>query len=258
MSHLRSSLPALILRRLFASVGADYNYFRQQITLTQRHLEKQLRRIAEPISIDWWSKPAIFDMDNKLQKYLNYSGGFFIEVGANNGFDQSNTYYLEKMKQWRGLLIEAIPKLYEQCVKERPQSQVVNYALVAPDYPEKCVKMRHVGLMSMVSEVNPEREDRAIQDGQILEWGLNCYQIDVPARTLTSILEEYGVTDIDFFSLDVEGFELQVLKGLDLTRYCPKYLLVETNDKAPIDDYLKEYYQEIDQLTFHDYLYRRR
>ena len=43
-------------------------------------------------------------LDQKLEKYLNYSGGYFVELGANNGVDQSNTLYYEKYKNWRVML----------------------------------------------------------------------------------------------------------------------------------------------------------
>ena len=38
------------------------------------------------------------DLDIKLEKYLNFSNGFFIELGAHDGITQSNTYYYEKKK----------------------------------------------------------------------------------------------------------------------------------------------------------------
>ena len=43
-------------------------------------------------------KPALNGLDNKLEGYLNYKNGFFIEAGANDGYSQSNTNYLEKKK----------------------------------------------------------------------------------------------------------------------------------------------------------------
>ena len=52
------------------------------------------------------SRPALNDLDRKLEKYLNYRDGYFIECGANDGYSQSNTYFLEKKLNWRGLLVE--------------------------------------------------------------------------------------------------------------------------------------------------------
>uniref|UniRef100_A0A6C0E6T5 Methyltransferase FkbM domain-containing protein n=1 Tax=viral metagenome TaxID=1070528 RepID=A0A6C0E6T5_9ZZZZ len=52
--------------------------------------------------------------------------------------------------------------------------------------------------------------------------------VSVPANTLTSILDRVaGIETIDLLSLDTEGYELDILKGLDLTRYRPRYMLIE-------------------------------
>ena len=61
---------------------------------------------------------ALNDLDKKLEKYLNHSNGFFIEAGANDGLKQSNSYYFAKSLQWKGILVEAIPELFEKCVKQ--------------------------------------------------------------------------------------------------------------------------------------------
>ena len=60
---------------------------------------KILRFIFEFFNISIFSKPGLNGLDDKLEKYLDYTNGFFIEAGGNDGFLQSNTYYLEKFKK---------------------------------------------------------------------------------------------------------------------------------------------------------------
>ena len=56
---------------------------------------------------------------------------------------------------------------------------------------------------------------------------------------MTSLLEEAGAPElIDFLSLDVEGNELNVLKGLDFSRYGFKYLLIEARNPQDVADFL--------------------
>ena len=83
-------------------------------------------------------------------------------------------------------------------------------------------------------------------------------KIEVPARTLSSILEEVGTSEIDFFSLDVEGYELSVLQGLDFATHAPKVMLIECQTEAARDDvevYLADRYRLQSQLSSHDYLF---
>ena len=53
----------------------------------------------------------------------------------------------------------------------------------------------------------------------------------VKVLTLEHILDEYNIKNIDFLSLDTEGYELEILKGLNLDKYTPKYMLIEIYDK---------------------------
>jgi hypothetical protein len=86
--------------------------------------------------------------------------------------------------------------------------------------------------------------------------GISSYELTVPARTLTAVLDQYHPPSIDFFSLDVEGFELEVLKGLDFKKYSPKWLLVEARFRAELDSFLNPWYEVAAQLSHHDVLYR--
>ncbi len=206
-------------------------------------------------------RPSLNDLDRKLSKYLNYRNGFFIEAGGNDGYSQSNTYYLEKKLGWRGLLIEGIPELYEKCRKERRRSQVRNCALVSPDFSETTVTMHFAHLMSVVegSMKSTEAQESHVSRGVEIQNLGNSYSVEVPARTLESVLDEIDpLPEIDFFSLDVEGFELQVLQGLNLAKYAPKYILVEARFFDEIDALLSDRYEMIEKMSYHDYLYRRK
>ena len=70
-----------------------------------------------------YSKPALNDLDRKLGRYLMRRRGIFVEAGANHAFTQSNPYYLQRFLGWSGLLgllVEAIPALYQRATRRRP------------------------------------------------------------------------------------------------------------------------------------------
>lgn len=224
-------------------------------------LRRYRRRLYEFFGSDRYSHPALSQMDRKLERYMPYQNGFFIEAGANDGFAQSNTYYFERFLNWRGILVEPIPELREKCVKERPNSIVLNCALVPMDHDGQDVTMLYCNMMSVVK--GAQKSDAAdleyVRRGMKIQRSVEkIYEVVVPARTLTSILDEIGVKEIDLFSLDVEGYELDVLKGLDLDRYRPKYMLIEARFRDEIESYLAEFYEAIELLSQYDVLYSRR
>lgn len=81
-----------------------------------------------------------FGQSTYLLKYLNYDSGFFIEAGANDGIKQSNTYFYEIEKGWKGLLVEPNYRQYVECKKNRPNSIVENYALVGDQYNKDFIR----------------------------------------------------------------------------------------------------------------------
>ncbi|WP_414624008.1 FkbM family methyltransferase [Calothrix sp. CCY 0018] len=220
---------------------------------------KYRRYLFEFLGSERYSRPYRRGVGKIIEKYLS-KNGFFIEVGANNGFSESNTYYLERFRNWQGILIEPIPHLYQECVKERPKSTVFNCALVSPDYPNSEIEMMYGHLMSLVTGAFDDdkiESERVAIAGRKL--GFTPYKITVPARTLTSILDQANVSEIDFFSLDVEGFELNALQGLDFDKYRPEFMLVEClNEESfeEIQSYIADYYDLFEKASQVDYLFK--
>jgi FkbM family methyltransferase len=206
------------------------------------------RRGAEALGSDRYSRPALNDLERKLARYLPRVG-VFVEAGANDGFRQSNTYHLERFEGWTGLLVEPIPELAARARRER-RSPVANAALVAFDYDTTTVSLCTGGLQSIVRDIRPQRHRPELAVAERI--------IEVPARTLSSLLDEYAIAPT-FISLDVEGYEPQALAGLDLARHAPDWMLVEcfgtTDAVAAV---IGAAYAQETQLSTHDYLYRRR
>ena len=218
-----------------------------------------LRPIAEKLGIPRWTrKPAAYDLDNKLSVYLNFRNGVFVEAGGNNGISQSNTFFLEKGLKWKGILVEAIPELYEKCRKIRTRSTVVHGGLVSNTYDKPTLKMHYAGLMSATADsMKAEALEEHIQAGLSCQKIAESYCIDVPAVTFENILEENHITKIDFLSIDLEGYEIEALKGWNFTKHRPRYILIEVRDLKQVDEFLEvRSYARIDQFTCHDYLFR--
>jgi FkbM family methyltransferase len=199
---------------------------------------------------------ALDDLDRRLEPFVDFKNGFFIEAGANDGLKQTNTLYFEKYKGWSGLLIEAIPQLAEACRENRPHCIVEHAALVADDYPEETVELRYCDLMSVVKGGLNSKEDELehVQKGsQFLKETDEIHTVTAPARTLSDILSKHGIDQIDLLSLDVEGYEAQVLRGLDLTVHRPQYMLIELREMEPIKKVLRDNYRHVASLAIHEH-----
>jgi hypothetical protein len=78
---------------------------------------------------------SLNQLDRKLEKYLDYDDGYFVELGANDGVTQSNSLYFEKYRNWRGLLVEPATRNFLKCLKNRsPRDSIYCAACVSFDY----------------------------------------------------------------------------------------------------------------------------
>lgn len=170
--------------------------------------------------------PLDYKLDNLFKQKRN---GFYIELGANNGISQSNTAFFEFNREWKGVLIEPSPSGYQSCIKYRPKSHCFNYACVSSD----CSDIELTGDFDghLMSSVDGSRRNKRPT-------------VTVKTNTLTKILDTIpDISSIDLLSLDTEGYELNILKGIDLSKYRPAFMLIEvyTKDYENIINYLKEH-----------------
>ena len=173
--------------------------------------------------------------------------GYFVELGANDGIRQSNTYKLQKSFGWSGLLVEPSPLKFAECVKNRSfgNTPVTKCAACVPfDFEGTFVEMEESDLMSVAKGLNVSNQD-AVSQADIGERFLADSRLRIQygaiARTLTSLLDEAKAPNyIDLLSLDVEGNELAVLQGLDFNRYKPKWILAEVRTPE-IEAYLNNF-----------------
>jgi FkbM family methyltransferase len=204
---------------------------------------------------------GLHELDRQIEKYLGFDNGYFVELGANDGRFQSNTLYYEQSRGWHGVLVEPSPDICRRCRENRsPRDHIVNAACVSFGYAEKTVRLIYSNAMSVTLNVETDIGDPAAHaelGRQFLRADETVFEFEAPARTLNSILLEAGApVKVDFLSLDVEGSEIEVLKGVDHGAFRFRYMLIECRDIARLNDYLGALnYRLVEKFNEHDYLF---
>jgi FkbM family methyltransferase len=157
-----------------------------------------------------------FGEDVLVWDYFNRKRqGFFVEVGANAPRLLSQTWLLEK-NGWSGILVEPQSGCCQALREQRPNATVFQAACCAPE--QKGTLTLHVSNNSGLSSLK-----KHVNDADVEYLGTETVQ----GLPLDEILAQAGRSVVDFISIDVEGFELDVLRGLDLRKYQPILLLIE-------------------------------
>ncbi|MGH8434013.1 MAG: FkbM family methyltransferase [Pseudomonas sp.] len=158
--------------------------------------------------------------DVMLWRTLKLFGpGFYIDIGANHPTRDSVTRSLYE-RGWRGINIEPVLHYYEALCAERPED--VNLCVAVGDEENELVffESPETGLSTLSLEMAKLQKAA----------GIPFVERAVKTRTLTSICEEYANLELPlhFLKIDVEGFEEQVLQGMDFQRWRPWVILIES------------------------------
>lgn len=177
---------------------------------------------------------AQFGEDRILDAIFHHrSEGHCVEVGANDGVTDSMTYHFELMG-WNCLLVEPIPDLAKKIMEHR-NCTVKNYAASSTE-GEACFSVAEEALGMSGMELTRDQRKKILRAGGTLN------EIKVRKKPLDAILEESNFGTIDFISIDVEGHELEVLKGFSPEKYRPRIMLIEDNSNKTdpsVQNYMK-------------------
>lgn len=159
------------------------------------------------------------------------SSGFFVDVGAHHPIRFSNTYLFYKLG-WRGVNIDAMPKSMIPFCAQRPGDINLEYPISEDEEILDFFIFNEPALNTFSKSFAEEKN--GFKNFKILN------KIKLRTSRLDFLLEKFlpPQTKIDFLNIDVEGFDLKVLKSNNWNKYRPSIILVESQSKF-IDDIME-------------------
>ena len=155
--------------------------------------------------------------------------GFYVDIGAHHPKRYSNTQYFYE-RGWRGINVDASEAAMKEFELVRPRDMNVMSGVGEKE-----------GMLTFYEFDSPALNSFDQKLSEARDSALPCKiinQKEVPVRTLQSLMEEYlpAKTTNDFMSVDVEGFDLEVIRSNDWERFRPLLLLVEDGDSQSIEE----------------------
>jgi FkbM family methyltransferase len=153
-----------------------------------------------------------------LLHYKLKKNGYFLEIGASDGINLSNTYLLEKNYNWSGICAEPIKKDYEKLIINR-SCHCSNLAVYSISGENLEFDIHEYNLLSGLNKHINRYSNQPIKEKVIVE-----------SITLNDLLEKYNAPHfIEYMSLDTEGSEYEILSVFDFNKYKIGLMHIEHN-----------------------------
>lgn len=155
------------------------------------------------------------------------SDGYFVEFGATNGYDLSNTYLLEKQYNWSGILAEPL-KIWHSDLRQN-RNCVIDLRCVSAvsNQVVKFLAASEPELSTIMGYEDADNHSNARKNSSI---------VDVTTVSLRDLLLEHNAPKvIDYLSIDTEGSELSILQDFDFNEFEFKFITIEHNHSSNRD-----------------------
>lgn len=147
----------------------------------------------------------IYLLKNLINKKCD--DGIFVEIGAVDGLTYSNTFFLENTFNFKGILVEANKNMFNKLIINRPNNILVNKAISISKEPVKFIGNTPTGGI-----------EKHMTETFKNNWHKHSNSYFIETEQFSNLFEKHNIKYIDFFSLDVEGGELDVLQTIDFNK----------------------------------------
>lgn len=181
---------------------------------------------------NFFSQMLIFADESKSQLFQDLwawweSGckkeGYFVEFGAASGVKLSNTYMLEKIAGWKGILAEPHPKFQASIAAHRSCFKTDKCVFSSSGKKLKFLAVPY-GELSRLADIDPD--DSHEKKGKRQQ----ASEVEVETISLADLLDlAEAPSEIDYMSVDTEGSEYEILSAFDFKSRRIRFISVEHN-----------------------------
>ena len=203
------------------------------------------------------------NIDKSLMKIIKKKKGFYLEVGAYNGISESISLRFEKDLKWSGLLIEPNPLHFKYLKKNRSKNICLNRICLSKEYLNKKLFIKNLNLMSYVVDDKNKLyfKDYPIRriNNMAKEAKLgNFKNYECKIEMLENIFKRHNIKIVDLAIIDVEGSELELLKGVNFRKIKINYFCIESYNFEKLKKFMiKKNYKFVTKLHREDYVFKR-
>ena len=183
----------------------------------------------------------------------------FFEFGATNGIDLSNSYMLETLLNWKGVLSEPSPQWHSDLKKNRPNANIITDCIWSESDKELDFFVSDVGVLSSLNDF--KESDKISMPGNTRARLKNGKIVSVKTISLNQAIEkEFKFKSPSYISVDTEGSEYEILKVFDFKKFRPVVFTIEHNFtelQLKIDELMKanDYLRVFKKITAFDAWY---
>jgi len=152
--------------------------------------------------------------------FKDYSAGWLVDVGAADGYYNSNSAVLLQRPNWHGILIEPEPSQFEKLKemhKDNPRVTCV-----------QCAIGQNEGFKTFYCGGQVSTFEKEVKRSSEVNHGIKYTEMKMEVKTLSRVLTENNCPrEIDFMSIDVEGMNYEAWQSLNPFSYSPKLVCME-------------------------------
>lgn len=184
-----------------------------------------------------------YDLISKVLHHLgeNYKDSNVVQIGASDGYTYDDTTHILSSYPWKVVLVEPIPKLfeelkdytknrenyfYEQCAITENDGEVEMLTIPYDVILTEDIHLGYKGMSCVLDSKNNNLGNSTYQrDIDIREK--HGVKIKVPSMTLHSLMSKHNLDKIDVLLCDAEGYDYDIFNQIDLNEFKPKFIRLE-------------------------------